>query len=126
MNDRLVRFRMLLLVAWIGLACLPGLAKADFLYAVPDGGPNIYRIDPATGQTTLVGNTGPAVDGPEDIVRDANGNLIVVSYVPGINSPSSFKTTFSRLDPITFLPTVLGTATNYEFVEGLAQLGNVL
>lgn len=102
-------------------------ARADYLLGVSDNGSRVIRIDPNTGQGVLVGNYGSGgPDSAEDIQTDAAGNLIVVGFVPKVNNADSFRTTFARLDPVTFAPTILGTARAYEFVEGLANVNGVL
>lgn len=120
------RTLMPVLSAAIAWAALGAAARADYLLGVLDKGTAVIAIDPTTGKGVQVGDYGPNPDASEDIVRDASGNLVVVGFVNGRNTNSSLRTTFATLDPTTFKPTILGTATDYRFVEGLANVNGVL
>src|SRR4051794_4074139 len=108
------RIRRIPLLAALALAGIGTAARADYLLGVLDNGTGVIQIDPVTGHGVQIGSYGPRPDASEDIVRDASGNLVIVGYVSGINTGASLRTTFAKLDPVTFKPTVLATAFAYQ------------
>ena len=111
---------MAIFLSGIGLSTA---ARGDYFLGVTDSTNDVIKIDPVTGHGVKISSNAA---NSEDIQTDSQGNLIIVSNVPGISTSASFRTTFQQLDPITFVPTVLATAYNYRFVEGLANVNGVL
>jgi len=97
---------------------MDGLAfnAAGVLFGLKEGGDQLYTIDPATAATTLVGNTGVAVNanGNGGLAFDASGNLFA-ALADGGGSPSSLY----RIDPATGTATLIGPI-GFNGVTGLS------
>jgi hypothetical protein len=96
------------------------LASGDLLAA--DGGGNLKRIDPSTGQVTPIGSYGDGLASAGDLVGVKSGVMYgTSSTTPGGGSASS-NNHLIRVDPTTGVATDVGP-TGFADVWGLAYSG---
>jgi hypothetical protein len=81
-----------------------------------DGG--VYRVDPATGNATLVGMLGAGLNSSGDLVSVASYGTLVT-----LTGPSPKSDRLARVDPATGAATVIGD-TGFQKIWGLGFWGN--
>jgi hypothetical protein len=89
-------------------------AEEQLLATTLDGG--VFRIDPATGNATLIGPLGPGLQSSGDLVSVAGYGTLVT-----LKGPSSDR--LARIDPATGAATVIGD-TGFKQIWGLGFWGS--
>ncbi len=87
--------------AFNGLTYLPTDGQETLVGVAFDG--SVYRIDPITGASTLVGDYGGDLESSGDLVAVKNFGIVATVEVP-----EGGNDRLARLDPLTFEATIIG------------------
>ncbi len=119
--QRSVTVRVLVIVLPL-IAALP--CRAGYLYGVVDGLGQVVRIDPQTGQGTLVYDLPYQYQGLEAIEPLGGNDYIVVG--DDLNNSTSGHNDLLRVNPVNMSAETLFSAPDFLFIEGMARIGEAL
>jgi hypothetical protein len=105
-----------LLQQFNGLSFVPAAAVggtgADVLIGTDRSDGNVYRVDPATGMTTVIGSMGGSYVSSGDVVSvDGFGTVQTVV--------GTTHDVLAKLDPVTFTAHPIGTNTGFDKIYGI-------